>query len=391
MADEEAKRPIIIKKIKKGGHAHHGGAWKVAYADFVTAMMAFFLMLWLLASASDAQLEGLAEYFTPTIGVKDSMGIGFAGGESPEKDGIKKTDLAPPGIVVGQPPQGLTPEDPTRDTLMEAEKDAKLFEKAEEAIKQAFESDPNMRDLSENIIVEQSPEGLKIDITDSDKHPMFETGRTSLTVYGQRTLSKMYEILKDTPNFISLTGHTDITPFGRNKDYTNWELSADRANTARRYLVGIGMDPERPKKVVGMADAELLLPELPKSPRNRRISIILLRGAYMDLQPGSLPATRDLLTVPGSPSRRETAPPPAAEPIRNPNAPAPDEALMPKVPATVDMSPAGAIPRQTEEPATITPPQNMRNPEQPNVGIETTPPAAKPELTPQDVAPFVDE
>lgn len=372
MANEQSQRPIIIKKIKKGHHAHHGGAWKVAYADFVTAMMAFFLMLWLLASASDAQLEGLAEYFTPTIGVKDSMGIGFKGGETPEEDGTKRSDLSPPGIIVGQPPQGITPEDPIRDTLIEAEKDAKLFQQAEEAVKQAFESDPNLRDFSENIIIEQSPEGLKIDITDSDKHPMFETGRTNLTDYGKRTLSKMYQVLKDTPNFISVTGHTDATPFGNNKEYTNWELSADRANAARRYLVSLGMDAERPKKVVGMADAELLLPEQPKSPRNRRITIILLRGAYLSLEPAHVPATRDLLSVPGSPDSRRT--PPVTLPIEG-------SSVTPVAP--LDTSPAGAV----QKPTTSIPMPEIKEPGNAPDAAGSTAPAAEPATPPAPPAP----
>ena len=147
---EEAKRPIIIKKIKKGGHAHHGGAWKVAYADFVTAMMAFFLMLWLLSSVDKNKLEGLAEYFTPTVGIKDSMGIGFDGGATANKDGNKKHDESPPGIVVGIQQQGPIP-DEQKEAMIESDKDAKLFEKAEEEMKRAFESDPNLRDLTENI------------------------------------------------------------------------------------------------------------------------------------------------------------------------------------------------------------------------------------------------
>lgn len=298
MADD--KRPIIIKKIKKGGHGgHHGGAWKVAYADFVTAMMAFFLLLWLLSSVEEGKLESLADYFTPTIGLRDAQGIGFEGGTSANIDGTKKSDRSQPGIIVGIDVTGSTQNQVEKTAVIEGEKDAQLFEKAEESIKRAFEENPNLRDLADNIIVEQSPEGLKIEITDSDKYPMFQPGSSILSPFGQEILRKMNGIIDVMPNFISVTGHTDVSPLSsRGEAYSNWELSIERANAARRYLLQIGMEPERPKAVTGKASTELLLPKQPLSPRNRRITVILLRGDYMDLPAESLPATRELLSVP---------------------------------------------------------------------------------------------
>ncbi len=306
MAGKDDNRPIIIKKVKKGGgHGHHGGAWKVAYADFVTAMMAFFLLLWLLSSASEEQLEGLAEFFTPTIGIKDSVGIGVEGGIASIEDGNQKNELTAPGVVIGQVPQGPIPDVPEKQAQKEGMEDAYLFEKAEEAMKRAFESDPNLRDLSDNVIVEQTPEGMKIDIVDSDKNPMFDPGRASITQFGRRVLEGMLDIIEKMPNFISISGHTDATPLSRGgRNYGNWELSADRANAARRYLLSKGMDPERTKKVQGMAATDLLFPDEPSSAKNRRITIILLRGSRMELREEYLPATRDLLSVPGvGPSR----------------------------------------------------------------------------------------
>lgn len=297
MADD--KRPIIIKKVKKAAHGHHGGAWKVAYADFVTAMMAFFLLLWLLSSVEEGKLESLADFFTPTIGVKDSMGIGFEGGQTANMDGSKKADRSPPGIIVGINITGSTKNEVEKTAVIEGEKDAQLFEKAEEAMKRAFSDDPNLRDLADNIIVEQSPEGLKIEITDSDKYPMFIAGSAKLSSFGQQILRKMSAVIELMPNFISITGHTDVSPMGgRGQHYGNWELSIDRANAARRYLLSIGMEPERPKSVTGKAATTLLLPKQPLSPRNRRITVILLRGDYMNLRPEALPATRELLSVP---------------------------------------------------------------------------------------------
>lgn len=297
---DDGKRPIIIKKVKKGGHGHHGGAWKVAYADFVTAMMAFFLLLWLLSSAPKKTLDGIAEYFTPTIGVKDAAGIGFQGGQSPVKEGTRVSDMAPPSMVTGRSPQGETPDAPDKQSTVEAEQDGYLFEQAQQAMKKAFESDPTMREFADNILVEQTPEGLKIDIMDSDKHPMYVAGKAELTEAGKTVLTKMKELIEKMPNFISITGHTDAsraTPVGTSSAYSNWELSADRANAARRFFLAVGMDPERPKKVVGMADKELIDPNDPRSVRNRRITVILLRGSHMNLPDHYLPAGRDILNV----------------------------------------------------------------------------------------------
>lgn len=293
---DDEKRPIIIKKIKKGGHGHHGGAWKVAYADFVTAMMAFFLLLWLIATSSKAKLDGIAEYFTPTIGVKDSMGIGFEGGTTAEVDGIRKSDKAPVGIVAGQTPTGQTPEAPTMTAQVQGSDEAQLFEKAEAQIKQAFESDPTLRELSDNVIVEQTPEGLKIELQDTDKHPMFGTGGAALTEDGKKLLMAMKGVVVRLPNYISVTGNTDASAAaGGRSDYSNWELSTDRANAARRYLLDAGLESTRVRKIVGLGDSELIDPEDPRNPRNRRIWIILLRGTHMALPDSALPMQRDNL------------------------------------------------------------------------------------------------
>ncbi len=296
----ELEQPIIIKKIYRVEGGHHGGAWKVAYADFVTAMMAFFLLLWLLSTSTDATLEGLAEYFTPTIGLKDQMGIGFEGGEAPMEDGTKKDIRSPVGIVVGSTPQGPLPTTP-KEAEIEAMEDAKLFEQGEVSMKQAFESDPNLTEFKDNIVVEQTPEGLKIELIDSGKDSMFVPGSANLTEFGQRLLAKMVPFIEQLPNHISVTGHTDVVP-ASSPQYTNWELSADRANAARRYFLRNGMDVERVVKVVGRAAEELLLPDEPKNPKNRRISVILLRGSHLEIPLDSMPAPRSLLSVPSADS-----------------------------------------------------------------------------------------
>jgi chemotaxis protein MotB len=305
---DENARPIIIKKIKKGGHGHHGGAWKVAYADFVTAMMAFFLLLWLLSSSSKATLDGIAEYFTPTIGLADKSGF-ETGGQSASPDGTRKSDNSPVAVVIGQSPTGETKENPTKTTMVQKDADGQLFEKAEEAIKKAFESDPTLRELADNVIVEQTPEGLKIELTDSDKHPMFVPGNKEITADGQKLLNAMKLVIEKMPNYISITGHTDAAPLDRgNGDYTNWELSADRANAARRYLLSQGLEAERPRKIVGMGDSDLLDPDDPRNPRNRRISIILLKGSHMSLPDSFFSAPRDLLSAPDAPLPEQAEP-----------------------------------------------------------------------------------
>lgn len=301
MAGDPSQRPIIIKKVKKGGHGgHHGGAWKVAYADFVTAMMAFFLLLWLLTSVNKSKLTAIAEYFTPTIGLKDQMGIGFNGGETPQVEGKSKSNTATPNIVVGAQPQGPLVDDPRKQSVTEDMQDAKLFENAQEAMQRAFESDPNMRDLSDSVIVEQRPEGLEINVMDSDKHPMFEPGKIELSEHGQTVMRKLAPLIEKMPNFISITGHTDRSPLQREASYTNWELSADRANASRRYLIRVGVRPEKVQKIVGMADRELKFIDRPESPKNRRISIILLRGAYLNLQEGATASPRSILSIPNA-------------------------------------------------------------------------------------------
>jgi chemotaxis protein MotB len=287
---------IIIKKIKKGGHGHHGGAWKVAYADFVTAMMAFFLLLWLLSSTSEAQKKGIADYFTPTIGLKDEMGIGVEGGLAPVEDGTSRSELMPIGMTPGQVPQGPISDVP-KESEVDGDADAKLFEKAQEALKQAMESDPNLREFTENIVMEQTPEGLKLELRDSDKNPMYLVGSEVLSDAGQKILRGLLPLIRKMPNQISITGHTDASPLGR-EAYTNWELSAGRANSARRFLVAVGLSDKRVGKVVGRADAELALPETPTAPQNRRMEIILLKGSHLNLLPQQQVLPRSLMTLP---------------------------------------------------------------------------------------------
>ena len=308
----EIQQNIIIKKIKKGGHGHHGGAWKVAYADFVTAMMAFFLLLWLLAASSDAQKQGIAEYFTPTIGLKDSKGIGFNGGLSAAPEGNSRTNKTAPGIVVGQVKQGEAADTPNitqgkaqpdatdAAQIAKAQEDVQVdkdvFEAAEEEMKQALQ-EPDMKDYSNNVIIQDTPEGLKIDMIDDPQQPMFVPGSTTLTDMGKKVLDSMARVVSKTPNNVSITGHTDAPSGTVNPQYTVWELSADRSNAARRFLATTVLEKDRVIKILGLADKELLVPNEPSNPRNRRITIMVLRESYFR-DPKEVSTMRGLLTTP---------------------------------------------------------------------------------------------
>lgn len=311
-AKDDSKRPIIIKKIKKGGHGHHGGAWKVAYADFVTAMMAFFLLLWLLSSSSKSKLQGIAEYFTPTVGLKDGKGIGFKGGISQSVDGTEKSNKSQPGVITGAAPAGPIAGNPENQSPVDGDQEDKLFKQGATEIEQALNSEQSLQPFRDQIVVQQTPEGLRIDISDSEKYPMFEGASATMTENGRIVLDRMAKVIQRIPNYMAITGHTDasVSESGRS-DYTNWELSADRANAARRFLLKSGIDPQQPKRAVGMADKELLVPSDPRSPRNRRISIIMLRGSHMLIPDAAIPQQQP--PTEEAPPAPEAAAPAAAE------------------------------------------------------------------------------
>jgi len=353
MADEQ---PIIIKRIKKGGHGgHHGGAWKVAYADFVTAMMAFFLLLWLINVTTPAQKMGLAEYFTPTIGVKDSMGIGFKGGKKPTPDvGRANTDKNAPGLVEGQIHQGPVAQapdvsvppkpDPDAENTSNGQKapkegkdngeteDNDELKAAEQDVKQALEQDPNLQSYKNDVVVQDSPEGLKVDMIDDPKTPMFVPGGSALTDTGKKVLDSMANIIVKTPNNISINGHTDASGATADPHYTNWELSTDRANAARRFLVTTQLEPDRVQKVIGYADRELLTPQEPSSPRNRRITLILMRGSYFR-DPKAMPTTRSILSVPDANVKQDAPKKPPAPAADTPYKPAGQSIFDPAIPS----------------------------------------------------------
>lgn len=316
--------PIIIKKIKKsGGHGHHGGAWKVAYADFVTAMMAFFLLMWLLNATSEDQKRGISNYFGPYGNAQGAGGVGgVMGGKSLQSEGQwnnNKTaiSISTPSIRVEKPEEGETKQqnDPSEEEgtpggpqeegkgdspeTSEAQENAtppqakaedkkleipkpvlenvedRLFKEAQENLSQSIESVPELKELAKNLIVDKTPEGLRIQIVDQNGLSMFPVGSSQMQENMKRLLNLVAKVTLMLPNKISISGHTDSKPYAKSTSYGNWELSSDRANASRRILLEAGLTPERIYSVVGKADTEPLVASDPNADNNRRISIVL--------------------------------------------------------------------------------------------------------------------
>ncbi len=275
MADE-GLRPIIVKRIKKTAGGHHGGAWKIAYADFVTAMMAFFLLMWLLGSTSKGDLNGISEFFATPLKVAMSGGSGSGDSSSVVPGG--GTDLSRRN---GQVKKGDTvPEKKTYDlkaakAVLEREEATRL--KALKAkIEATIEANPLLKKYKNQLLLDITSEGLRIQIVDEQNRPMFALAKAELQPYTEEILHIIGIVLNEVPNRIGLSGHTDSTPYMSDVGYSNWELSADRANASRRALVMGGMNDAKILRVVGLASAAHLDRQDPFSPVNRRISIIVM-------------------------------------------------------------------------------------------------------------------
>ncbi len=275
MSEDLAQRPIVIKRIKKAGGGHHGGAWKIAYADFVTAMMAFFLLMWLLGSTTKAQLEGIAEYFKNPMKVSLSGGSGAGDTTSVIKGG--GTDFT---RKEGQVKKGDIKEEPidkeTKKIMRERAELIKL-EGLKKKIEAAVEANPALKKFENQLLLDITTDGLRIQIVDEKNRPMFALGKADLQPYTKTILREIGKMLNDVNNKISLSGHTDGKPYPTgDKGYSNWELSADRANASRRELIAGGMDVNKVLKVVGLSSAVLFDKKDPLNPINRRISIVVM-------------------------------------------------------------------------------------------------------------------
>jgi chemotaxis protein MotB len=280
--------PILIKKIKKShGAAHHASAWKIAYADFATAMMAFFLLLWLLAATTEEQKLGIANFFMPTPYIKNDMvgSSGFSGGQTPQETGqLEAPPMTHPDVVLGMAPSDFTDEE-AEEELTDQELRRRV-ERAEEAelqrvaseLQWAISQDPGLAELSENLLVDRTPEGVRIQILDQDRRAMFPLGSAVMYPYAEALMAKVATIMTGTGRMVSVTGHTDAIPFQVGSQRDNWQLSSDRANASRRALIAAGLPAGRIARVVGKADTEPLEPDHPHAAKNRRISIVMLRS-----------------------------------------------------------------------------------------------------------------
>jgi chemotaxis protein MotB len=300
MSDEEALEPLILKKKLKGADGGHGGAWKVAYADFVTAMMAFFLLLWLLNASTSDQKSGLSDYFQPqtvTSGTESGDG-GLLGGLALTALGNLRSAGSPPTVTMPIPSAGgpkerqgkgeaaLTSDDPNPDsTNFEArQREAEAFQQAQADLRLAVEQSQELSEFQDSLLIDETPEGLRIQLIDRDRATMFKPGSAVFTPYFKALTQIIARIVARFPNPVSISGHTDSAPLPPGATYSNWELSGDRANTARRTMVGAGLPQDRIADVVGRADTEHLFPKEPNAASNRRVSILLVRMADKDTE-----------------------------------------------------------------------------------------------------------
>ncbi len=286
-------RPILIKKVKKvSGHGHHGGAWKVAYADFVTAMMAFFLLMWLINTTDPEQKRGIAEYFAPAnVSASTSGSGGVLGGTSlGDSEGAKG---AGSNAVIEQ----LAPEAPdapqeagqnsnlasASEAALRAEiarREAADFASAAESLRQAMQSMPELAELSKQLIIDQTPEGLRIQLVDQEGRSMFENGSSRPNPRAQLLLRAVAKVINQLPNRISITGHTNaVAGSSRASSPGDWPLSSARADASRLVLQGSGVNTDRVYSVAGKAGSDPLYPDDPSLAGNRRIAIVLLREA----------------------------------------------------------------------------------------------------------------
>ncbi|KRA73974.1 chemotaxis protein MotB [Caulobacter sp. Root656] len=285
------EQPIVIKKVKKVvGGGHHGGAWKVAYADFVTAMMAFFLLMWLLNTTSPEQKQGIADYFAPaSISSSTSGSGGILGGTSLGDDGAKADGKM--SVIQQMAPEAPTETDKDgqsstsasldsaseqalRDALAKKEQDS--FASAAQSLRQSLQDMPELAELSKQIMIDQTPEGLRIQLIDQDGRSMFKENSREPNDRARILLRAVAKIINQLPNRITISGHTSASAAGKRSD-SDWSLSAERADASRQVLRGAGVDEDRIYQVSGKANSEPLYADDPTLPGNRRISIVLLR------------------------------------------------------------------------------------------------------------------
>jgi chemotaxis protein MotB len=358
MAKEEKASIIIVKRRKKGGGGHHGGAWKVAYADFVTAMMAFFLVLWLISSVTKEQRAAMFDYFKnpsmePGKSIRAAPGQMGPGGSSTSVINMGGGMDAPRVIIKDTPandpkskPQPFNMSDVDSARKIADEADHKKLESLLEELRRAIDKSQALKPFKDQLLLDITPEGLRIQIVDQQNRPMFDLGSAKLKDYTTEILKTLAGYLNTVPNRISLTGHTDIRPYPGGGNYTNWELSADRANSARRALELGKLAPEKIARVVGLSSSVLFDKDNPQNPINRRISIIVMTKAAED----------SALRTETRPETPPPAPPPVAASVTaSVGPPAPAPAPHTAVPAAVVPAVLHAPPIDTAAPDNVQP------------------------------------
>jgi len=294
VADEnpnDDKAPIIIiKKVKKVAGGHHGGAWKVAYADFVTAMMAFFLLLWLLSVTTSQQKQGLSDYFSPNVISSGGGGkSGILGGKTVSEEGSMENKTSK--LVMKGESEESDGQKKKSDANLDRE-DKKSFTAVEAELKEEMKTNPDLKGLSENLRIDMTHEGLRIQIVDRQGKPMFELGKAIPLPHTIKLLEVITKVIMPLPNKLSIRGHTDALPYGKGAEYTNWELSSDRANASRRVMSKSKLPDYRLANVQGKSDRELLDKENPKAAINRRITIVLLKQSIVKADKKAMKAFR---------------------------------------------------------------------------------------------------
>jgi len=271
------QQPIVVRRIKRGGGGHHGGAWKIAYADFVTAMMAFFLLMWLIGSTAKGDLDGIAQFFQTPLKVALQGGSGSGDASSLIRGGgqdltrsagqVKRGDIEAPKKTINLQAHAGEHE----------QKEAARLSELKVEIESMLESNPLVKDYKSQLLLDMTSEGLRIQIVDARNRPMFDLASAELKPYTKEILRQIGASLNGVENRIGLSGHTDATPFaGGEKGFSNWELSASRANASRRELIAGGMSEAKVVRVVGLASTVMFDKSDPNNPINRRISIIVM-------------------------------------------------------------------------------------------------------------------
>jgi chemotaxis protein MotB len=277
MADAKRLQPIIIKRIKKGGHSAHGGAWKIAYADFVTAMMAFFLLMWLLGSTTEGDKKGIADYFSSPLKVALMGGPGSGGSNSILTGGGRDLSQADGQTDGGDAARTEKLRGAQTAQAMRKKEESEKLDKLREKIVNVITNNPKLIEFADQIRLEKTPDGLHIQIVDAQNRPMFDSGASVVKPYMKDLLRAIGSALTDVDNRISLAGHTDSKPFGNGMTgYSNWELSAERANAVRRELEAAGMPDGKLIRVEGLSSSQPLEPDDPQAAINRRISIVIM-------------------------------------------------------------------------------------------------------------------